>query len=119
MHTLHNFLLPFIELALTSSPSELASKPEASYTFLHELASSTRDPCVLRDQLMSILLAGRDTTAAALTWSVFELARNPRVVEKLRAEIIGRLGATQAPNYRDLKDMKYLQVRQIPPAFWQ
>jgi hypothetical protein len=34
-------------------------KTETNYNFLHALAGFTRDPKVLRDQLVAVLLAGR------------------------------------------------------------
>lgn len=83
---------------------------ELKYTFLQALASTTKDPKVLRDQIVAILLAGRDTTAAALSWTMYELARHPAVFQKLRAEIIDTIGLENPPTYRNLKDMKYLQV---------
>jgi cytochrome P450 len=65
---------------------------------------------MLRDQLVAILLAGRDTTASTLSWTFYELARHPEAVEKLRAEIKATIG-NDAPSYQDLKNMKCLQVR--------
>lgn len=91
------------------SQAELEQKLAKSDTFLHALARFTRDPKVIRDQLIAVLLAGRDTTAATLSWAFLELARNPRVVEKLRKEIVDRLGSNGSPpNYSDIKEMKYL-----------
>jgi cytochrome P450 len=103
---------PFIDDALRLSPEELASKTksEEGYTFLHALAAFTRDRKVLRDQLVAILLAGRDTTASTLSWTFYELARHPEVVKKLREEIVDSVGLERAPTYGDLKSMKYLQV---------
>lgn len=37
------------------------------------------------------------------------MARHPEVVEKLRAEILERVGLHGVPTYTDLKEMKYLQ----------
>lgn len=79
------------------------------YTFLHELASFTRDRKVLRDQLVAVLLAGRDTTAGTLSWTIYELGRHPDAVKKLRDEIISVVGLERTPTYADLKNMKYLQ----------
>ena len=39
--------------------------------FLNSLIRETRDPKVLRDQLLNIMLAGRDTTACCMTWTLF------------------------------------------------
>ncbi|KAI9823564.1 MAG: hypothetical protein M1832_002345 [Thelocarpon impressellum] len=120
-----DFVNPYIEQALRLSPEELEKKTKADegYTFLHALASFTRDRKVLRDQLIAVLLAGRvsllfrvedradeqDTTAATLSWTFYELSRHPEVVLKLRREILERLGRDRTPTYEDLKSMRYLQ----------
>ncbi|WYZ34952.1 hypothetical protein EsH8_I_001228 [Colletotrichum jinshuiense] len=111
LKVINAFVNKFIERALRLSPEELASKTKSDqgYTFLHELASFTRDRTVLRDQLVAVLLAGRDTTASSLSWTLYELGRNPEVVRKLRAEIIEQVGLDREPTYADLKNMKYLQ----------
>ncbi|RDL34659.1 uncharacterized protein BP5553_07787 [Venustampulla echinocandica] len=111
LKVLNEFLTPFIDQTLLLSPEELASKTKSDegYNFLHALAGFTRDRKVLRDQLIAVLLAGRDTTASTLSWTFYELARNPEVVKKLRKEIIDCVGLTKAPTYNDLKSMKYLQ----------
>jgi cytochrome P450 len=113
LKVINEFVNPYIEQALSLSPEELATKTksEEGYTFLHALASFTRDRKVLRDQLVAVLLAGRDTTASTLSWTFYELARNPEVVVKLRQEIIEQVGLERAPTYHNLKNMKYLQVR--------
>ncbi|KAK4153079.1 glycoside hydrolase superfamily [Chaetomidium leptoderma] len=111
MKVINNFINQYIERTLRLSPDELAgkAKSDAGYTFLHALAGYTRDRQVLRDQLIAVLLAGRDTTACTLSWTVYELARHPEALEKLRAEILAVVGPTRAPTYDDLKSMKYLQ----------
>jgi cytochrome P450 len=108
---LNDFVNVYIERALQLSPEELASKTKADrgYTFLHELAGFTRDRKVLRDQLVAVLLAGRDTTASTLSFTLYELGRHPEVVRKLRAEILATVGPERTPTYADLKGMKYLQ----------
>jgi cytochrome P450 len=40
----------------------------------------------LRDELMTLLVAGHETTATALAWAVERLARHPEKLERLRAE---------------------------------
>ena len=40
-----------------------------------------------RDIVMNFMIAGRDTTACALSWTLFELAKHPDVVEEILAEI--------------------------------
>lgn len=111
---LNAFVEPFIDEALALPPSELAAKAEAAdgksnYTFLHAIAAYTRDRAVLRDQLVAVLLAGRDTTACTLSWLFYEIGRRPDIVAQLRQEVEETVGLTRAPTYADLKSMKQLQ----------
>ncbi len=55
---------------------------------------------------MSIIIAGRDTTAGALSACFYFLARHPHVVAGLRREIAA-LG-TDDPTWEQLRDMKLL-----------
>jgi cytochrome P450 len=41
----------------------------------------------VRDEVMTLLLAGHETTANALTWAWYELARNPDALARLTAEL--------------------------------
>ena len=111
MKVINRFIDNYIDLALELKPEELESKSKSDtgYTFLHALAGFTRDRNILHDQLIAILLAGRDTTASTLSWTVYELARHPEAVAKLREEILTVVGPERAPTYADLKSMKYLQ----------
>jgi cytochrome P450 len=112
IRVINEFVNPYIEQTLRLSPAELekVGKGDHGYTFLHALANYTRDRKVLRDQLVAILLAGRDTTACTLSWTMYELAKQPRIVQKLREEIERQVGLERRPSYDDLKSMKYLQV---------
>jgi cytochrome P450 len=42
----------------------------------------------LRDELMTLLVAGHETTASTLAWTVERLSREPRVLERLTAEVV-------------------------------
>ncbi|KAK7205063.1 cytochrome P450 [Myxozyma melibiosi] len=112
----HEFVDYYVEKALAKRHSnEKISLSENRYVFLDALAEETQDPRTLRDQLLNILLAGRDTTAGALTWAFYELARHPRVFEKLRAEILERFGDHPGAegklpmNFETLKNSLYLR----------
>jgi cytochrome P450 len=112
LKTVNKFVNTFVDDTLRLPPQELekTTKSDKGYTFLHALAQHTRDRKVLRDQLLAVLLAGRDTTACTLSWTFYELSKQPRIVAKLRREILETVGTTRAPSYTHLKDMKYLQV---------
>jgi cytochrome P450 len=111
MKVINSLIDRYIERTLRLNPDELAGKGkgDSGYTFLHALAGFTRDRKVLRDQLIAVLLAGRDTTACTLSWTIYELARHPECLRKLREEILSVVGPTRPPTYEDLKSMKYLQ----------
>lgn len=84
--TINDFVSTFIDEALALSPKELEEKTshDQGYTFLHAIAGYTRDRDTLRDQLVSVLLAGRDTTACTLTWVIYHLSMDPAITAKVR-----------------------------------
>ncbi|KAG7391300.1 Histone deacetylase 8 [Phytophthora pseudosyringae] len=49
------------------------------------------DPVYLRDVVVNFLVAGRDTTAQALSWFFYSVSQNPRVEAKLRRELAKKL----------------------------
>jgi cytochrome P450 len=111
----HKFADYYVQKALTSSPEELEKHSQDGYIFLYELVKQTRDPHVLRDQLLNILLAGRDTTAGLLSFTFYELARNPRVWLKLKEEIYEKFGDGDNARLEDitfesLKKCEYLKA---------
>ncbi|KAJ2969499.1 hypothetical protein NQ176_g8631 [Zarea fungicola] len=59
------------------------------------------------DELMNILLAGRDTTASLLSNLFFMLAKHPPIWERLRQEVSGLDG--RAPSYEELRGLEYVQ----------
>ncbi len=76
----------------------------------------------MRDEVMTIFLAGHETTANALAWSFYLLARHPAAYDRLRAEARDALGGGAA-TAADLPRLGYaLQVfketlRLYPPAY--
>jgi cytochrome P450 len=80
----------------------------------------------LRDQLVSIGITGYMTVAAALTWTFYELARNPDMAARLEAEVDEALG-DRAPLAADAERLPYAEMvitealRLYPPTwvFWR
>lgn len=89
----HAFVQRFVDEALEyRGKSAAVESPDTDggsgrYVFLHELAKLTTDPQVIRDEVLSALLGGRDTTASLLSNLFFCLARDSRVWAKLRLEV--------------------------------
>ncbi|KAL1747391.1 cytochrome P450 [Schizophyllum fasciatum] len=92
--------------AKTGAPT----KPGENDTLLHHLLNHTQDPRVLADEIVNLLVAGRDTTSGTLSFGVYKLAEHPDIAAKLRAEIMDKVGPTHRPTYEDIRDMKYLRA---------
>ncbi|ORY17853.1 cytochrome P450 alkane hydroxylase-like protein [Clohesyomyces aquaticus] len=80
---------------------------EERYVFIQELAKQTKDKKRIRDEVMNILLAGRDTTASLLSNMFFEIAKRPEIWKKLREEV--EVLGGRAPTYEELRGLKYLK----------
>lgn len=109
----HNFAQYYVNKALQLTPDDL--QKQENYVFLYELAKNTRDPQVLQDQLLNIMVAGRDTTAGLLSFVFFELARNQDVLAKLKEEIYGKFGSgadarVDEITFESLKGCEYLKA---------
>ena len=80
------------------------------------------DEETVRDQLVTFLVAGHETTSLALTYALFLLAIHPEKQAKLHAELDEVLGGTD-PTAADLFELDYLDsvvneaLRLYPPAF--
>ena len=55
----------------------------------------------VRDETLTLLLAGHETTAAALAWAWYLLGLNPEIAERLRREVDAVLGE-RTPTFEDL-----------------
>jgi cytochrome P450 len=75
----------------------------------------------LRDETITLFLAGHETTAIALSWTLFLLARNPDAEATLRAEVAGLNG--RLPGAADLPRLPFTEavvkegLRLYPPAY--
>jgi cytochrome P450 len=75
----------------------------------------------VHDHVMTLLLAGHETTAGALTWTLYLLAKHPGIQDRLRDEV--SLLEGQAPAARDLPSLRYTRavlseaMRCYPPAW--
>ncbi|KAK6526089.1 hypothetical protein TWF281_011127 [Arthrobotrys megalospora] len=65
----------------------------------------------MQNQLMTFMAAGHETTAAAVSWSVWELARRPEVAERLRAEIRAAIPVfdTDSVTMEQIENIRYLR----------
>jgi cytochrome P450 len=76
----------------------------------------------LRDEAMTIFLAGHETTALALSWTWYLLAQHPEAEARLVTELREALGG-RAPGFADLGRLRYTEMvikeamRLYPPAW--
>ncbi|WP_329101422.1 cytochrome P450 [Micromonospora sp. NBC_01699] len=76
----------------------------------------------VRDEAVTIFVAGQETTANGLTWAWYLLSQNPEVAEKLGAELDEVLG-DRPPTAEDLPRLRYTgmvfkeALRFCPPAW--
>ncbi len=105
---IHNYVDHFVGRALS-----MDEKAEAEqYNYLQALVKETRDPAVLQGEILSLLFAGRDTTASSISWFFHVMARHPETYQKLRAVILDEFGTYAAPQnitYESMKACRYLQ----------
>jgi cytochrome P450 len=83
--------LLFAELAERRGAGDLAERDDILSLLLgarHEDGRPISDR-ELRDELMTLLVAGHETTATALSWAIELLARHPDELERLRREVSG------------------------------
>ncbi|EUC39308.1 hypothetical protein COCCADRAFT_21391 [Bipolaris zeicola 26-R-13] len=111
----HSFIDHYVQLALSkdkSRPQSSSSDKKQKYIFLDALVESTRDPVELRTHLISILLAGRDTTASLLSYIFMCFAQHPHVFQHLRSVVLSTFGTYSSPQnltFEALKSCTYLQ----------
>ena len=76
----------------------------------------------LRDEVLTFLLAGHETTASTLSFTWYLLARHPEVGARLRAEVEAVLGG-RAPTFDDLRQLTFTkmvieEVMRLYPPVW-
>lgn len=107
----HEFVGQFVDEAIRYRESGDVEKKgdEDKYVFLHQLAADTRDKTRLQDELLNVLLAGRDTTASLLSNMWIQVAKDPAIFAKLRKEVLENFPDGELPTYEKLRNMKYLK----------
>ncbi len=76
----------------------------------------------LRDQTMTLFLAGHETTALALTFALRLLSLHPRIAERARKEVAQVVGS-RSPSLADIPELTYTRavldeaLRLFPPAW--
>jgi cytochrome P450 len=102
-----------------SPPADLLTRFLQSHD--QETGASMND-AQIRDEIMTILIAGHETVASALTWCLYLLSQNPHVQRRIDLEIQEVLGNT-SPDRVTITRLNYLRavftetLRMYPPAW--
>ena len=118
MDLLNSVLYKLIDQCLASrDPLELEALQNKDYDqvkdpsmlrFLIDLRGEEVDNKQMRDDLITLLIAGHETTAAVLTWATYALIHHPEELKKVQAEIDEKVG-DRVPTMEDVKEMRQVQ----------
>ncbi len=76
----------------------------------------------LRDEVMTLVMAGHETTANAMAWTFYLLSKDPEIERRLRADVVAAIGE-RAPAVEDAPRLKYARMvidesmRLFPPVW--
>ncbi|HSR30514.1 MAG TPA: cytochrome P450, partial [Anaerolineae bacterium] len=77
------------------------------------VAAAWLDDQAVRDQLLTLLIAGHDTSTASLTWTLYLLGRHPEALARAQAEVDSVL-ADEPPAAEHLSGLVFLEQ-----VFWE
>ncbi|XP_054801305.1 cytochrome P450 94B3-like [Prosopis cineraria] len=89
---------------------------------LSRLVCAGQQEEAIRDMMISFILAGRDTTAAALTWFFWLISHHPETEHRIVKETEDKTG--DSLDYESLKNLEFLKaclcesMRLYPPVAW-
>lgn len=100
--------------------AERRTRPEPGDDLLGALIAAGMPDGDIRDQLLTMLIAGHDTSTALLAWAFYLLAVHPDVLARVRAEVDAVIGA-EAPTLEHTNGLDYMEqviketLRLYPP----
>jgi cytochrome P450 len=113
----YNDLLTRLLQAQDSTVENMTSANDTSGSF------SRMSDMQVRDEVMTIFIAGHETTANALTWTFYLLSQNPNVEKKLLDELGSVINSDKTPTVDDMPKLKFTEkvlresMRLYPPVW--
>jgi len=116
-----------VESGMIEGDSELSGKKDIMSILVRARTREVGSGYKMSDeammaQVLTFLGAGHETTASGLTWTLWLLANDIPSQDKLRAEVSPVYAKTSRPDYKTLRDMKWLDcvvmesLRVMPPV---
>ncbi|GAB9473895.1 hypothetical protein Gpo141_00011039 [Globisporangium polare] len=105
-----------LEKRLKESEAEIAPRSDIMSLFIKKArglideGSSVLDVKTLRSIFLTFIIAGWDTTASSITYSFYELARHPKIQQKIVDELQELTSSGDVISYDDIKKLKYLDA---------
>lgn len=107
--TVKRFASHFVQRALACQQQQ-GEAARRQYSFILDLYEKINSQSLVSDQLVNVLLAGRDTTAASLTWTFFHLLRNPEKLQRLKRETDRVTQGDSEITKQHIRQMPYLNA---------
>ncbi|MGM1060997.1 cytochrome P450 [Saccharothrix sp. Mg75] len=73
------------------------------------LGSGALDEVNIRNQVITFLVAGHETTSGALSFALHYLARDPAVADRARAEVDAVWGSAEVPEFEQVAKLRYVR----------
>jgi cytochrome P450 len=119
LNELDDYLYELIR-ARRETISKAPNPDEDDNLLTHLVKTPEMTDSLIRDQLLTMLIAGHDTSTAMLSWALYLLGRHPEVMAMAQAEIDQVLAHDQ-PNNENMEQLPYLDqviketLRLYPP----
>lgn len=114
VHKIYAMIADFVAAARAQldARSQLREHPEnLLQSLLVAAATDTAfDEREIADNVLTMLLAGEDTTANSLAWTLYFLARHPEVQARMSAEVDAALGARALESFEQTRDLPYIDA---------
>ncbi|KAJ8064874.1 hypothetical protein OCU04_007181 [Sclerotinia nivalis] len=99
----------YVRQALQDKDSNGFEAAFERHPFILDLYNELNDAALVRDQIIHVLIAGRDTTACLLSWTFFNLVRHPKTLKRLCQEIELTTGSGTELTRAQINKMPYLK----------
>lgn len=85
--TIDNYLNDVLRNFSPEESESLAERDRKASSLLGDLSAQGVSQSILKDQIISVIVGGRDSVAIIITWALYELVRHPDILHELRTEI--------------------------------
>lgn len=107
LDTIDKYLNQVVHQFSLESSGSAEERDRKSQSLLGVLYAQGVPKEVLKDQIISVIVGGRDSVAIIITWALYELVRHPDILRDLRTEISDVLGSN-APSPAQLESLDLL-----------